>query len=331
MVRLNIPEDQPLCVQQWSGLIAVNYPARKYDITRHMDVHEARKKCPNLQTVHVATFKEGETEPGYWGEVDPKTHKVSLDPYRRESAKILAVFKSLVPEGEVEKASIDEAFIDLTALTIQEILKIYPELANVPDESPLGLDTPLPEPPRINWRRAGNVIPLDGQKAEDLGDVNTANPTEGFISKGVSNGTREEGPPQVSETEFNHESNQIDQAKGFKEPTGSQTIELPGGIIEELNGWEDVALCIGAELMDKIRDEVRLQLGYTTSAGIAHNKTLSKLCSAWKKPNAQTVLRQAAVPAFLSPLPFNKIRNLGGKLGAAIESVYGATTVGDLL
>ena len=76
MVRLGIAEDQPVCVQQWTGLIAVNYPARKFGITRHMDVscaqnrflritfltdifncqvHEAKKKCPHLQTIHVAT------------------------------------------------------------------------------------------------------------------------------------------------------------------------------------------------------------------------------------------------------------------------------------
>lgn len=65
--------------------------------------------------------------------------------------------------------------------------------------------------------------------------------------------------------------------------------------------------------------------------GIAHNKTLAKLCSAWRKPNAQTVLRQAAVPAFLNPMPFSKIRNLGGKLGGAIATEYGANTVGDML
>lgn len=56
MVRLGVPDDQPLCVQQWTGLvchprkkggnlvlsrmlqIAINYPARKFGITRHMDV-----------------------------------------------------------------------------------------------------------------------------------------------------------------------------------------------------------------------------------------------------------------------------------------------------
>lgn len=35
---------------------------------------------------------------------------------------------------------------------------------------------------------------------------------------------------------------------------------------DEPRTWHDVALSIAAELMDKIRAEVRTQLGYTTSA-----------------------------------------------------------------
>lgn len=35
---------------------------------------------------------------------------------------------------------------------------------------------------------------------------------------------------------------------------------------DELTTWHDVALSIAAELMEKIRGEVRTQLGYTTSA-----------------------------------------------------------------
>lgn len=76
---------------------------------------------------------------------------------------------------------------------------------------------------------------------------------------------------------------------------------------------------------------------------------LAKLCSAWKKPNAQvrsrwlrrwselmsslsqTILRASAVPASLRPMRFQKIRNLGGKLGNAIKLAHDAETVGDLL
>jgi DNA polymerase eta len=54
-VRLNIPLEQPLCVQQWNGLIAVNYAARTKGIKRHCTVKEALEKCPELKLVHVAT------------------------------------------------------------------------------------------------------------------------------------------------------------------------------------------------------------------------------------------------------------------------------------
>ena len=34
------------------------------------------KRFPHLKVVHVATYKEGEKEPGYWDDVDTNTHKV---------------------------------------------------------------------------------------------------------------------------------------------------------------------------------------------------------------------------------------------------------------
>lgn len=40
---------------------------------------------------------------------------------------------------------------------------------------------------------------------------------------------------------------------------------------DEFTTWHDVALSVAAELMEKIRGEVRTQLGYTTSAVSAHN------------------------------------------------------------
>lgn len=117
MARLGLPSSIPLAVRQWNGLvrpdlllflyttlhmlilahslqIAVNYAARAFGITRHESPIEAVKKCPALVMVHVATYRGGDTEPGYWegDDVLPTTHKVSLDPYRRESLKIIKVF-----------------------------------------------------------------------------------------------------------------------------------------------------------------------------------------------------------------------------------------------
>lgn len=56
--RLSIPRNVPVAVQQWEGLIAINYAARAAGITRHMRVHEAKALCPELQCVHVETIGE---------------------------------------------------------------------------------------------------------------------------------------------------------------------------------------------------------------------------------------------------------------------------------
>ena len=91
MSRLGLPEDQPLATQQWNGLIAVNYPARQYGIDRHATPEEALKKCPHLKLVHVQTYRNGDTEPGYWQDPTPSyhTHKasriLSINPFRASS------------------------------------------------------------------------------------------------------------------------------------------------------------------------------------------------------------------------------------------------------
>ena len=88
MVRLGVEPETPLVVLQWDSLIAVNYPARRYGISRMDKKKDALKRCPHLQLVHVATFKEGEKEPGYWDDVDTNTHKVCIDCSRIHSLSI---------------------------------------------------------------------------------------------------------------------------------------------------------------------------------------------------------------------------------------------------
>jgi DNA polymerase eta len=81
--------------------IAVNYPAREFGIKRMTKIKDAKQMCPNLVVVHVATYKDGENEPKYHPDPETKTHKVSLDLYRRESIKIINIFKSTLPTAEV--------------------------------------------------------------------------------------------------------------------------------------------------------------------------------------------------------------------------------------
>ena len=129
--RLGIDGSVPLAVQQWSGLIAVNYPARHKGVKRHLNVVEAKKLVPELVCVHVETIGDDEggadgadtagegdamgekpTEKTDGTSHDKERRKVSLRRYRRASWRVMA---ALADQCEhVERASIDEAYVDVT-------------------------------------------------------------------------------------------------------------------------------------------------------------------------------------------------------------------------
>ncbi|KAI0400079.1 sister chromatid cohesion protein Eso1 [Xylaria palmicola] len=169
MVRLGIDEEQPLAVQQWQGLIAINYPARAFGIGRHCTVTEAKKLCPNLIAQHVATWKEGEEKWAYHHDAASHigTHKVSLDPYRLESRKILALIKQCLPTNlqKIEKASIDEVFIDLSSQIHSILLQRFPELTGPPPYDDPTEKLPLPPITALDWQ-ADVLVDLDDAAAE---------------------------------------------------------------------------------------------------------------------------------------------------------------------
>ena len=106
MVRLGVDIDTPLVVLQWDSLIAVNYPARKYGISRMDKKKDALKRCPHLKVVHVATYKEGEAEPGYWEDVDTNTHKVNTLRWAAVAEGLTKPgFSRLLSQGELKDCS----------------------------------------------------------------------------------------------------------------------------------------------------------------------------------------------------------------------------------
>lgn len=260
-VRVKADPDEPLAVSQWGGLIAINYAARAKGITRHENAISAIQKCPGIRLVHVQTWKEGDTVAKYHDDPTVIDHKVSLDPYRRESRKILEIFKKHC--AHVEKASIDESFLDLSTLVKEKLIERFSHLLDMDNKN---WDRPLPEPPFAEWSSgSGVLVPLNA---------------------------------------------------GFNEEDG--------------NDWDDLVMLIAAETMAVIRQDVKDTLGYTCSAGIARNKTLAKLAAGSNKPAKQTILRNRAVQSFLDSLPFNKIRNLGGKLGSEVEKIFEMTSVKEI-
>eukprot|EP00043_Microstomoeca_roanoka_P018891 m.206278 g.206278 ORF g.206278 m.206278 type:complete len:183 (-) comp16904_c1_seq7:47-595(-) len=88
-------DGRPLAVQQWSGLIAIDYACKAAGVTRFMNMEEAKRICPDIQFVHVDIVHD----------------KVSLEPYRRASRAIMSIFEEF---GVCEKAGMDEAYLDVT-------------------------------------------------------------------------------------------------------------------------------------------------------------------------------------------------------------------------
>lgn len=120
---------------------------------------------------HVATWREGDTKWAYHEDAFAHiaTHKVSLDPYRLESRRILACIKDVLPPPpgqRVEKASVDEVFLDLSAQVHSILLERYPELSGPPP-----YDDPtecLPQPPitALDWDTDA-LVDLDNDETED--------------------------------------------------------------------------------------------------------------------------------------------------------------------
>ncbi|CAF3699534.1 unnamed protein product [Rotaria sp. Silwood1] len=78
------------------GLIAVNYEARNFGVKRGMRGEQAKELCPDFHVFHVQEVNG----------------KANLTRYRDASADVFRVFNANFKL--VEKASIDEAYIDLT-------------------------------------------------------------------------------------------------------------------------------------------------------------------------------------------------------------------------
>lgn len=144
--------------------------------------------------------------------------KACLDPYRLESKKILSIFRGAC--SRVEKASIDESFLDLSVMVHARLLALYPDLVLPPPYSDPTENLPLPpQDVELNW--GGSHLLERGEEYD--------------------------------------------------------------GIVD----WDDVGMSIAAEIVNKVRGEVKEKLGYTCSAGVAQNKMLAKLGSGYKKPNQQ--------------------------------------------
>lgn len=214
-------------------------------------------------------------------------HKVSLDPYRRESRKIFRLIKQFftsnfpdTPLVSIEKASVDETYIDLGPIVFQNLIKMFPVLNS------LGPEDHLPSVPNLK-----DLLPEMKWNGIVIGSANH---------------------------ELQGEAVGYDLYNMDKSQSKNNSMKLDAPL--EPKDWDDVALLIGSQIIYKLRKEIFQNLGYTCSAGISRVRSLSKLASGKFKPALQTIVRSSQIPYFLEDFELTDIGGLGGKLGDHIKT-----------
>ncbi|KAH3688065.1 hypothetical protein WICPIJ_000958 [Wickerhamomyces pijperi] len=239
-IRTGLTLQDPVVCVQWSTLIAVSYAARDYGIGRMDNLQTAKLKCPNLKPIHTATFKKGQD---FWryrdGEEDafpnPRGYKVSLDPYRRESRKLMRVFKKCC--DLVEKASVDESFLDLGRLVVQRLMELWPEFEKSVELLEKG--DPLPELPKgLELNTWGHMIG-GGEEEQEL-FINDYDDLLIVIGSIITHEIRQEIEQTLGYTTscgVYQNKTVAKLASGFKKPN-NQTIVLPSQTFQFLNNFQ---------------------------------------------------------------------------------------------
>ncbi len=89
--------------------------------------------------------------------------------------------------------------------------------------------------------------------------------------------------------------------------------------------WEDA----GRRIADCIRERVKRETGLTVSVGVSFNKTMAKLASGMRFPDAATVIPRGEMETLVWHLPVRELLFVGGKTEARLR-LYGIETVGQL-
>lgn len=331
------------------SIIAVSYEARAAGVKRIMRGREARRACPELQMVQVPT----------------RHGKADLEIYRAAGAEVVNI---LMTGGITERASVDEAYVDVTVEATKRL-----KIARAAGDSALralleraaaasaGSGDPGPHisAPELDQ----GEDPLDEQHdegdetvrhcLEDVGgaasDTQATSAASGHASaSGNFEGTAKSSAPAVMPQLVSRDDVRQGHAGQGAQPTARSASTLrwwarPVVIAEASTAlgrgvddgglrWREheVLLAAGSLVVAELRAAVRNKLGYSCSAGVAHNKILAKLGCGLHKPNQQTLVPLDATAALLAPLDLTRLRGLGAKLGERVKKELGCNTVGEL-
>ena len=82
------------------------------------------------------------------------------------------------------------------------------------------------------------------------------------------------------------------------------------------NAWGEP---LGRVVAQRLKSQIKETIGLTASAGVAPNKFLAKIASAWKKPDGLTVIAPVRVEFFLQQLPVDALWGVGPVTAARLR------------
>jgi len=312
-----LPPERRINRPDHAALIAVSYEARSLGVKRNDSRVDMQRDHPNVIVVQV-----------------PVAHsKADLTIYRNASDRVVQVIQNEIDGCVVEKASIDEVYIDVTDV-VGRMMRENGEGDEKEDSNHYSFKRVIDDAVCYlagdendvectldrSELRSGGAHSRDSSNNNNNNGKETSDPKPShLLSKGKDEGKISSG---VSSSFPASHSNK---PQLYKPPTipnyFRQGLDECADHLQNIYSEDEIALFYGSVLCYQIRTAVLTNLGFTCSGGIASNKILAKMASGMNKPAKQTLVPPVLIPQLMSKLRVNRLRGFGGKLGVQLNEM----------
>jgi nucleotidyltransferase/DNA polymerase involved in DNA repair len=323
------PAEFPVAVSQKNIVVTCNYPARARGVGKLMRIEEALLRCPEL------VLRCGEDLTSYAAASDRFYCAVRGALARKECELRAALAIAEDAEGSsgggsssncccgVERAGMDELFIDMGPLVqLRARLQLLARARGAAAGADVG---------RWNWGKThqfwqgpgerppaeGELIPLAVLQAlaeeSEIGEVQEQE--HDFGEEEAEEEDDEEEEEEEEEEEGGEEeedarscSKSVVRCSGLPAAAVEQSPLLPHGVV-----LATARLMLASEFVSEVRHAVRTELGFSSCAGIGHNRMSSKFAADMHKPDAQTCFGPSLenLGRYILPLPLSRFPGIG--------------------
>lgn len=317
-----LPDTTPVAVSQWGSMLAVSYSARPFGIKRGMREAEAKQKCPDIVIIHVPTITHEDDE------VDDDGASASSSSSSSSGASAAAGATTTTTSSSAPASPPSSSASTSHNRKEEKVPEAPPLLCRGDASQPAQPATPTTTTNTAHHRPAQVCLNRYREASQHIFDELSVH------FKIVERASIDEA--YIDLTAEAHAEAQAGAGVEARRATGgAQHGALPPStfVVDDASLTSmDRPLIAGARVIARVRASVKEKLNYTVSAGISHNKLLSKLASARNKPDKITLVPYSEAAAMIGRVKVTDINGFGGKLGKAVAAALGETaTASDVL